>query len=76
MSEIESNEKIKTDVKVSLCYYCGIEIKSIALKRCPNCKVILDPNNYINWRNSFFGFLCLLFLIPILIAIIISIFYI
>ncbi|MFX0188784.1 MAG: hypothetical protein ACFE8A_13725 [Candidatus Hodarchaeota archaeon] len=76
MSEIESNEKIKSDVKVSLCYYCGIEIKTIALKRCPNCKVILAPNSYINWRNSFCGFLCLLFFIPILIAIIISIFYI
>ena len=44
MSEIETNKEIKTDVKLSLCYNCGIEIKYIGLKRCPNCKVILDPN--------------------------------
>ncbi|MFX1395168.1 MAG: hypothetical protein ACFFAH_16615 [Promethearchaeota archaeon] len=76
MSEIESNEKVKTNKNISLCYYCGIEIKYSTLRRCPNCKMILDPNNYINWRNSFYLFLCLLCLIPILIAILISIFYI
>jgi len=75
MSETESNEKIKTKANISLCYYCGIEIKYATLKRCPNCKMILDPNNYLNWRNSFYVFLCLLCLIPILIAILISIFY-
>jgi len=76
MSEIETNKEIKTDVKLSLCYNCGIELKYIGLKRCPNCKVILDPNNYINWRNSFYAFLCLLCLVPVLIAILITIFYI
>ena len=75
MSEIETKKQIKTDAKLSLCYNCGIKIKYIGLKRCPNCKVILDPNNYINWRYSFLAFLCLLFLVPILIVILITIFH-
>ena len=64
---VKCGAEIKDTSKV--CEYCGIEIKTGVLKRCPNCKMILDPNNYIDWRYSFYGFLCLLCLIPLLITV-------
>ena len=60
------------DIKLFLCYNCGIEIVDNSQKYCPNCNVILNPNDYINWRNSWYGFLCLLCLIPLLITLIVS----
>ena len=69
MSKIKILRKKKAVSKTSHCYNCGIEIATGILKRCPNCKMILEPNNYINWRNSFYGFLCVLCLIPLIITI-------
>ena len=69
MSKLKLLRK-KTHVSsVSQCYNCGIEIATGVSKRCPNCKMILDPNNYIDWRYSFYGFLCVLCLIPLIITI-------
>ncbi|TFG06754.1 MAG: hypothetical protein EU539_06775 [Promethearchaeota archaeon] len=52
----------------NFCYNCNAEIKEINQLNCPNCGMILNPNNHVKWRNSFLGFLCLLLFIPILIA--------
>jgi len=69
MSKFKFLKRKRPIRKISQCYNCGIEITTTLLKRCPSCKIILDPNNYINWRKSFYGFLCFLCLIPILITI-------
>ncbi|MFX1259407.1 MAG: hypothetical protein ACFFAN_16245 [Promethearchaeota archaeon] len=76
MSKFELNRKREIDIKSIQCYNCGTEISNKDQKYCLNCYVILDPNKYIKWRNSFYGFLCLICIIPILIAILISFFYI
>ncbi len=70
MSNLESKNKNE----IYQCYNCETEINNIKLKQCPNCGMILDPNRYVKWRNSFSGCVCLLCLIPILIVIIFSIF--
>lgn len=75
MSKIFNKKKININQEFT-CYYCGAKIIDVNRKRCPNCYVILDPNNYINWRNSFCGFLCLLCLFPIFIVILITVFFI
>jgi len=70
MSKLETKDR--TDIVQ--CYNCGMEINNVKLKQCPNCGIILDPNHYVKWRNSFIGCICLLCLIPILIIFIISVF--
>ncbi|MFX0072069.1 MAG: hypothetical protein ACFFAO_13355 [Candidatus Hermodarchaeota archaeon] len=59
-----------------LCYNCEADITNINQLHCPKCGIILKPNDYVKWRNSFLGFLCLLCVVPILIAVLISIIYI
>ncbi len=68
-----SNLKTNNQNKAFRCYNCETEIEDLQLKKCPNCGIILAPNNYVHWRNSFSICLCLLCLIPILIVIAISI---
>lgn len=53
------------------CYNCQTEIIDNTQKCCPNCGVILEPNSYINWKVSFYGFLCLICLSPILITLLV-----
>ncbi len=49
-----------------LCYNCGAEIdEGTILDICPNCKILLNPNN-LKWRRSLSLLFCLLCLIPIL----------
>ena len=67
------NFDTKNQSKFYHCYNCETEINDINLKQCPNCGIILNPNHYVKWRNSFYSCICLLSLVPILIAIIISI---
>ena len=55
--------------KYFLCYNCDTEIIDGTQKRCPNCGVILHPNDYVKWSRSWYGFLCLLCTIPLVIAI-------
>jgi len=73
MSKIKSIKK-KNNFDYSKCYNCGIEITDIKQKNCPNCHVILDPNNYIKWARSFYSCLCLILLIPLFITILIILF--
>lgn len=54
--------------KKSICYNCQTEIIDPAQKYCPNCQVILDPNGYIKWKLSFYGFMGFICLSPILFA--------
>jgi len=68
MSIIEPQKKRSTDIKLFLCYNCGIEIIDQTQKHCPNCNVILNPNSYINWRTSWYSFVFTMCVIPILIA--------
>lgn len=74
MSIIESKKKQITDIKLFLCYNCGIEIVDLSQKHCPNCNVILNPNSYINWKTSWYGFVFTLCFIPLLIAILFIVF--
>ena len=66
--------ELKNKNEILQCFNCATKINDVNLKRCPNCGIILDPNHYVKWRNSFFGCVCLLCLIPIFIAIIVSIY--
>lgn len=50
------------------CYNCDTEIIDSNQQHCPNCGVILYPNDYIKWARSWWGFLCLLILIPLVIG--------
>ena len=70
-----SNLKTNNQNQVLRCYNCETEIVDLQLKSCPNCGIILAPNSYVKWRNSFAVCLCLLCLIPILIVIAISVSY-
>ncbi len=74
MSIMESNKVDEKDPNLSLCYNCDTRVNDFSLKHCPNCNIILHPNNYIKWAQSWYIFLCLLCLIPIIIAILFSIF--
>lgn len=49
------------------CYKCNSEIKDINLKYCENCKAIINPND-LKWKRSFIFCICILCLIPLLIA--------
>jgi len=71
MSITESKKKRISDVKLFLCYNCGIEIIDRTQKNCPNCHVILNPNDYINWKISWYGFIFSLWLISFLIVILV-----
>lgn len=67
-----TNFELKNNHKRFQCFNCESKIYDAKLKQCPNCGIVLDPNHYIKWRISFFSCVCLLCLIPILIAIFIS----
>ncbi len=69
-----SNLKPNDQSDIFECYNCNTEINNPTLKQCPNCGIILDPNHYVKWRNSFVGCVGLLCLIPILIVILMSFF--
>lgn len=64
--ELKNNRKLAKEI--TLCYNCGIKINDQTKKYCPNCHVILNPNDYIKWKKSWCGFLCCLCLLPFLIA--------
>jgi len=68
MSESKENSIINENKTMKSCYNCGFKIIDTNQKVCKNCNTILNPNN-LKWRNSFISFLCLLCLIPFLIAI-------
>ena len=68
MLESKDDNSIREDRGDIGCYYCGSKIANANLKNCYNCNTILNPND-LKWRYSFLYFLCLLCLIPILIAI-------
>ncbi|MFX0000873.1 MAG: hypothetical protein ACFE9Q_11725 [Candidatus Hodarchaeota archaeon] len=70
--EGKKNKKLSNDLKS--CYNCGVKIIDRKQKYCPNCQVILNPNAYINWKKSWYGFLCCLCIIPFLIALFIIFF--
>lgn len=65
----ESNERLADNEIMKSCYNCGSKIIDIDQKVCYNCKTILNPND-LKWKSSFIFFLCLLCLVPLLIAII------
>lgn len=67
-----TNFKSKNKNEIFQCFNCQTKINDVTLKRCPHCGMILDPNRYMKWRNSFLSCICLLCLIPIAIAIIIT----
>ena len=69
MSESKESFSINEDKPKKSCYNCSIQIEDIEQRICPNCKTILNPND-LKWRNSFISFLCLLCIIPFLIALI------
>ena len=54
------------------CFICNYKIVDNKTKYCPNCKVIINPND-LKWRKSFLIFLFLLFLFPAILVIIILI---
>ncbi|MGQ4874712.1 MAG: hypothetical protein ACP6IY_11645 [Promethearchaeia archaeon] len=64
------NRKNKSKVQnyIFTCYNCNTEIIDNRQIRCPNCNVILRPNDYVNWSLSWWSFLCCILLIPFLIA--------
>jgi len=69
MSDSKENFYVNENKPMKSCYNCGIKIIDTNQKVCQNCNTILNPNN-LKWRNSFISFLCLLCLIPFLIAIV------
>jgi hypothetical protein len=71
VSKIKENNRRKISNEIIICYNCGFKISEEKLKYCPNCSGILDPNAYINWKKSWYGFLCCLCIIPLLIALLI-----
>lgn len=52
------------------CYNCGTEIIDKSQRVCPNCGFILNPNDHIEWKKSWLGFLCFLCSIPFFIMLI------
>ncbi|MBD3256301.1 MAG: hypothetical protein GF383_14480 [Candidatus Lokiarchaeota archaeon] len=69
MSQNKNN--LPNDIFNSLtCYNCGVKITDIDSKKCPNCGILLRPNNYVKWRNSFILFLFFLCLFPLILAVI------
>ncbi|MHA1150013.1 MAG: hypothetical protein ACTSR8_17390 [Promethearchaeota archaeon] len=55
-----------------ICYNCDTEIIDDSQQRCPNCGVILHPNDYIKWARSWWGCLLLLIVTPLIIGFIIG----
>ena len=74
MVEITLKKNREKQNKSSHCYSCGKVINNHYIKRCPKCNTILNPNDYINWKISWYGFLCCLCLIPIIIMLIFIVF--
>ena len=74
MPKVGSKNTEKNEFQLFLCYSCSTEIIDRSQRRCPYCGVILNPNDYINWRISWIGFLCVICLIPILITFFIVLF--
>ena len=74
MSKLSQKNTQKNEFQVFLCYSCSTEIIDLSQRRCPNCGVILNPNDYINWRISWIAFLCVICLIPIIITFILTVF--
>ncbi len=68
MSKGEFKNSRKLDEKLQTCYNCGNQINNQKKKYCPNCQIILNPNTYINWKKSWYGFLCCLCLTPFLLS--------
>ena len=54
------------------CFMCNYKIVNNKTKYCPNCKVIINPND-LKWRKSFIIFLILLFLFPAITVLIVLI---
>jgi predicted nucleic acid-binding Zn ribbon protein len=73
MSESKENFHVNENKTMKSCYNCGIKIIDTNQKVCQKCNTILDPNN-LKWKRSFISFICLLCLIPFLIAIFLSYF--
>ena len=67
MSESKKNRPINKNNTMKSCYNCNIQIIDTSQKICHNCNTILNPND-LKWKNSFISFLCLLCLIPFIIA--------
>lgn len=61
---LQDNEKYQFK-----CYNCDEVILNPEQKYCPNCKIILNPND-LKWKYSFMLFLCFLCLTPIIVALI------
>ena len=74
MSKIKVNNSKNLNNKILICYNCGFRVDDQKLKLCPNCQVILNPNAYINWKKSWYGFLCCLCIIPFFIVFIVNLF--
>jgi hypothetical protein len=72
MLKIEGKDNKKSSKEPIICYNCGVLIEDHKQKYCPNCQIILNPNAYINWKKSWYGFLCCLCVVPLLIAILIN----
>jgi len=69
MSNANLNSNFKEKKSLTKCYRCDCEIFDFSQKYCQNCNAILKPNE-LKWRNSFILCICLLCLIPFLIALI------
>ncbi|MFX1365125.1 MAG: hypothetical protein ACFFCE_17855 [Promethearchaeota archaeon] len=74
MSTIKAKNYEKTNNDVLICYNCGFQVDDQKPKLCPNCQVILNPNTYINWKQSWYGFLCCLCIFPLLIIFLVNLF--
>jgi predicted RNA-binding Zn-ribbon protein involved in translation (DUF1610 family) len=70
-----SDTETQNENKISYCFNCETKILDNQKKSCPNCGIILNPNSYMKWRYSFLSCLCLLCIIPLLIAIVISFYF-
>ncbi len=68
MAKTEFKNNRKFDEKLLICYNCGKQVDNQKQKYCRNCQTILNPNSYIGWKKSWFGFLCCLCLIPFLLS--------
>ena len=75
MSKIEVNNSKNAHYEIRICYNCGFQVDDPKQKLCPNCQVILNPNTYINWKKSWYGFLCCLCVFPFLIVFLVNLFF-
>ncbi|TFF93251.1 MAG: hypothetical protein EU544_06155 [Promethearchaeota archaeon] len=51
--------------KMRFCFNCETEIIDKKQKKCPNCQMILRPNGYVDWASSWYLFISLLCIVPI-----------